>query len=194
MSNSFTKEERAHIRKKLIEKGFQRLKTGGIKAVNIEELTNSCYVAKGTFFNLFSNKSEYLYQMMREKRSQTKEKLQEYLDEEGKLTYEGLYQYLKWMCAENPNIFSYLTEQETKWLVSKWPVEYLENEDKDEDTAKWIMSFLKTPKQTPDWELFCNFLKLSAWALGSREFLLAHAFEPTIDTLIINACDSICEK
>lgn len=194
MSNSFTKEERAHIRKKLIEKGFQRLKTGGIKAVNIEELTNSCYVAKGTFFNLFSNKSEYLYQMMREKRSQTKEKLQEYLDEEGKLTYEGLYQYLKWMCAENPNIFSYLTEQETKWLVSKWPVEYLENEDKDEDTAKWIISFLKTPKQTTDWELFCNFLKLSAWALGSREFLLAHAFETTIDTLIINACDSICEK
>lgn len=163
MSNSFTQEERTHIRKKLIEEGFQRLKAGGIKAVNIEELTNSCYVSKGTFFNLFSNKTEYLYQMMREKRSQTKEKLLEYLDEEEKLTYEGLYQYLKWMCAENPNIFSYLTD-------------------------------LKTPKQTPDWELFCNFLKLSAWALGSREFLLAQAFEQTIDTLLVNACDSICEK
>ncbi len=31
MSNSFTQEERTHIRKKLIEEGFQRLKAGGLK-------------------------------------------------------------------------------------------------------------------------------------------------------------------
>lgn len=43
-----------------------------------------------------------------------------------------------------------------------------------------------------DWQLFCNLLKLAAWALNSREFLIEEAYQRTIDTLLNNTCDCIC--
>ena len=97
------------------------------------------------------------------------------------------------MCEENPNIFSYLNEQETRWLISKWPTEYLENEDNDETTSKWIISLLENPKENANWQLFCNYLKLVSWALNSKDYLIYNAYEQTIDELIDNACECICK-
>lgn len=194
MANRIPDEEREKIKQELIDLGFALLRTGGIKAVNLDVLTEKCFIAKGTFYHLFPSKTELLYAILRRKREQTKEKLLDFLDEQGKLTRQGLYAYLQWMCAENPNIFSYLNEQETRWLVSKWPVEYLEDADKDEATAFWLLSYLADPKPEPDWQLFCNLLKVTSWALNSSEYLLEDACQRTIDTLIGHACDCLCRQ
>lgn len=194
MANKFSEEERSKIKEELINLGFNLLREGGIKAVNIDVLTNRCFIAKGTFYNIFPNKSNFLYYIMSSKREQTKKKLNDFLTEKGTLSKQGLYKYLQWMCSENPNIFSYLNEQETKWLVSKWPVEYLENENDDRATAFWLISYLAEPKQQPDWQLFCNLLKLAAWTLNSKEFLISDAYQQTINILINNACECLCIK
>lgn len=194
MSNKFSEEEREKIREQLIDLGFDSLRKGGIKAVNIDDLTEQCFIAKGTFYHIFPSKSDFLYSVMRRKRQQTKEKLNDFLDENGMLSQPGLYGYLQWMCEESPNIFSYLNEQETRWLVSKWPKEYLEDEHKDQATAFWIISYLANPKPFPNWQLFCNLLKLAAWTLNSQEFLISDAYQQTIHILIENACKCICEE
>lgn len=38
-------------------------------------------------------------------REQTKENRKDFLDENGLLSRQGLYEYLQWMCAETQNIF-----------------------------------------------------------------------------------------
>lgn len=192
MANVIPEDDRKRIKEQLINLGFDLLRKGGIKAVNIDVLTERCCIAKGTFYHLFPNKTEFLYAIMRRKREQTKEKLKDFLSDGGRLSRQGLYDYLQWMCAENPNIFSYLNEQETRWLVSKWPTEYLENENNDEATACWIISQLEAPCSVPDWQLFCNLIKLTAWTVNSREFLVEKAYQRTIDTLIDHACGCIC--
>lgn len=194
MSNKFSEEEREKIREQLIDSGFDFLRKGGIKAVNIDVLTEQCFIAKGTFYHIFSSKSDFLYSIMQRKRQQTKEKLNDFLDENGTLSQQGLYGYLQWLCEANPNIFSYLNEQETRWLVSKWPKAYLENENNDEATALWIIAYLANPKPCPDWQLFCNLLKLAAWTLNSKEFLISDAYQQTIHILIENACKCICAE
>lgn len=192
MANKFPEEERERLHGQLIDLGFDLLRKGGIKAVNIDRLTERCFIAKGTFYHLFPSKSDFLYSVMRRKRQQTKEKLKDFLGEDGTLSQQGLYGYLQWLCEENPNIFSYLNEQETRWLVSKWPKEYLEDENNDQATAFWIISCLSDPKPSPDWQLFCNLLKLAAWTLNSKEFLISGAYQQTIDVLIENACKCLC--
>ncbi|MBQ7446364.1 MAG: hypothetical protein IJV59_00235, partial [Eubacterium sp.] len=107
---------------------------------------------------------------------------------------DGLYAYLHWLADENPNIFSYLDGQHTRWLVSKWPPEYLENEENDEQTARRIISLLSDPKADPDWKLFCNYLKLLALTLNSQELLISEATDRLINSLIEYACDCVCEK
>lgn len=193
MAKGFSEEERERLRATLIEEGFSRLKSGGLRAVNMEEIARACYISKGSVFNLFPSKTDFLYQIMLTKRQQTKERLKRYLDADGRLPFDGLYRYLSWMCEENPNIFSYISAQETKWLVSRWPIEFLQNCENDEETAAWIISYLKTPRPTPDWQQFCNFLKLGAWALSSPDYLIREAAPRTIEQLIRMACESISE-
>lgn len=62
MPKIFTPENRNDIRKELLECGFGLLKQGGLTAVNIDVITERCFIAKGTFdfsasravFTLFS--------------------------------------------------------------------------------------------------------------------------------------------
>ena len=60
MPRIFTAENRDELRIKLLDKGFTMLKKGGLSAVNIDKLTEEAYIAKGTFYNLFTNKSEFI--------------------------------------------------------------------------------------------------------------------------------------
>ncbi len=193
MSAKFTDEEKNHLRIQMIQSGFRMLKTDGIRGVNIDKLTKQCYVAKGSFYTLFESKTEFLYQIMVYKRQESKDKITDYLSEDGTLPRSGLRLYLHWLADENPNIFSYLDGQHTRWLVSKWPPEYLENEENDEQTARRIISLLAAPKENPDWQLFCNYLKLLALTLNSRELLIEDATERLIDNLIETACNCICD-
>ena len=175
----------------MMQEGFLALKKGGFLAVNIDQITGKCYVAKGTFYHVFESKTEFLYQVMLYKRQEAKDQILAYLDPQQKLSWDGLYAYLHWLAEENPNIFSYLDGQRTRYLISKWPQEYLENEMNDEQTARRIISYLKDPKENANWQLFCNYLKIIALALNSSEYLLAEATETLLDHLIADACNCI---
>lgn len=192
MSAKFTDEDKEKLRIEMIQLGFKMLKTGGIRRVNIDEITKKCFVAKGSFYNLFESKTEFLYQVMIYKRQESKDKIKEYLNKDGKLSRKGLMSYFHWLADENPNIFSYLDGQHTRWLISKWPPEYLENEENDEQTARRIISLLSNPRKNPDWKLFCNYLKLLALTLNSRELLITEATDTLIDNLIEDACYCVC--
>lgn len=192
MSAKFTDEDKEKLRIEMIQLGFKMLKTGGIRRVNIDEITKKCFVAKGSFYNLFESKTEFLYQVMIYKRQESKDKIKEYLNKDGNLSRKGLMSYFHWLADENPNIFSYLDGQHTRWLISKWPPEYLENEENDEQTARRIISLLSNPRKNPDWKLFCNYLKLLALTLNSRELLITEATDTLIDNLIEDACYCVC--
>lgn len=192
MAAKFTEKEKNALRIQMMQMGFHMLKSGGIRNVNIDAITKNCFVAKGSFYTLFESKTDFLYQIMRYKRQESKNKIIEYLSENGLLSRDGLKAYLQWLADENPNIFSYLDGQHTRWLVSKWPPEYLENEENDEQTARRIISLLSDPKKDPDWKLFCNYLKLLALTLNSRELLIKDAADRLIHNLIEDACNCVC--
>ena len=67
MPRIFTAENRDELRIKLLDKGFTMLKKGGLSAVNIDKLTEEAYIAKGTFYNLFTNKSKFLFNILTNK-------------------------------------------------------------------------------------------------------------------------------
>lgn len=90
MGAKFTEKETEDLRISMMQMGFRLLKEGGIRAVNIDEITRSCYVAKGTFYNLFKTKAEFLYQVMIFKRQESKNKILDFLGDHGKLSRGGL--------------------------------------------------------------------------------------------------------
>ncbi|MBQ8913579.1 MAG: TetR/AcrR family transcriptional regulator, partial [Lachnospiraceae bacterium] len=177
MPKVFSEDMKDNLRVKLLDLGFEMLKNGGLSAVNLDELTQKTFIAKGTFYNLFKDKSEYMYYMMLHERNRSKNKLSSYLDEEGKLDKDNLKNYLSWLSEENPNIFSYLTDAEQKRLIASWNIGYIENEDNDSDTMHMLISILKAPRENPDWKLACNYMKLIALSLSMKNVFITDNYD-----------------
>ena len=192
MPKIFTAENRAELRRNLLNIGFEMLKNGGLSAVNIDQLTADAYIAKGTFYNLFENKSEFMYHMMIHERTRAKEKLISYLNDSGRLTKDSLHAYLKWLAAENPNVFAFLSEAEKKRLVSSWSDRYIEDEDNDHQTMHMLISLLEKPAADPDWMLACNYMKLMAVSLTTKEVFIKENYNAMIDSLIGQIVNLLC--
>ncbi len=192
MPKIFTDENRDEIRLKLLDNGFKMLKKDGLSAVNIDKLTEDAYIAKGTFYNLFENKSEFMYHMMIHERTRAKEKLLSYLNESGKLTRDSLCDYLKWLSTENPNVFACLTEAEKKRLNSSWSDKHFEDEENDYNTMYMLISLLESPADDPDWMLACNYMKLIAVSLATEKVFIKENYNAMIDSLIEHIVDILC--
>jgi len=192
MPKIFTDENRDEIRKKLLDKGFKMLKKGGLSAVNIDKLTEETYIAKGTFYNLFENKSEFMYHMMIHERNRAKEKLLSYLNDSGKLTKDSLRDYLKWLSAENPNVFAFLTDAEKKRLIASWSDKYIEDESNDSKTMHMLISLLESPTTEPDWKLACNYMKLIAISLATKKVFIKENYNAMINSLIEQILNMLC--
>ena len=194
MPKIFTDENRDEIRMKLLNNGFKMLKKGGLSAVNIDKLTEETYIAKGTFYNLFENKSEFMYHMMIHERNRAKEKLFSYLNSSDKLTRDSLHDYLKWLSAENPNVFAFLNDAEKKRLISSWSDKYIENEDNDSKTMHMLISLLEPPAKAPDWKLACNYMKLIAVSLTTKNIFIKENYDAMLDSLIGQIVDILYGK
>ncbi|MBP3233345.1 MAG: hypothetical protein J6M65_02820 [Eubacterium sp.] len=192
MPKIFTEENRESLRIKLLDEGFIMSKKGGLSSVNIDKLTADSYIAKGTFYNLFVNKSEFMYHMMIHERNRAKDKLVSYLNDKGKLTKDSLKDYLMWLSSENPNVFAYLTEAEKKRLVSSWKDKYIEDEDNDSETMNMLISLIDTPSKNTDWKLACNYMKLLAVSLTMRNIFIQDNYEDMIESLIKNIVYILC--
>ena len=192
MPKIFTDENRDEIRKKLLDKGFKMLKKGGLSAVNIDKLTEETYIAKGTFYNLFENKSEFMYHMMIHERNRAKEKLLSYLNDSGKLTKDSLRDYLKWLSAENPNVFAFLTDAEKKRLIASWSDKYIEDISNDSKTMHMLISLLESPATEPDWKLACNYMKLTAISLATKKVFIKENYNVMVDSLIEQILNMLC--
>ena len=192
MPRIFTKENKEELKTKLLDDGFIMLKKNGLSNVNIDKLTKDNYIAKGTFFNLFENKNEYIYHMMIHKREHAKNILISYLNSNNKLTSTNLKKYLHWLCKENPNVFSYLTEKEKKRLISSWNIKYIENEENDSITMHKIISLLEKPNVNPNWKLACNYMKLIALSLSTKKIFIEDNYDELIESLINNIISILC--
>ena len=192
MPKIFSDEYRNELRLRLLDAGFLMLKSGGLSAVNIDQLTTDSYIAKGTFYNLFENKYEFMYHMMIHERNRAKEKLLSFLNDRGKITRDSLRTYLSWLVAENPNVFAYLSEGEKKRLISVWADRYIEDENNDKKTMHMLISLLEKPAENPDWQLACNYMKLIAGSLTMKNVFISEYFDEMIDALISNTVDLLC--
>lgn len=192
MPKIFTEMNRAVLKLQLLDDGFEMLKSGGLSAVNIDKLTEKAYIAKGTFYNIFPSKSEYMYQMMIHERNRAKNKLESFLNDTGKLSRDSLREYLLWLAAENPNVFAYITDAEKKRLLLAWKDNYIEDEDNDHKTMQMLISLLAKPSPNPDWQLACNYMKLIAISLATKKVFIESGFDWLINSLVDNIVHILC--
>ena len=130
--------------------------------------------------------------MMIHERNRAKEKLLSYLNDSGKLTKDSLRDYLKWLSAENPNVFAFLTDAEKKRLIASWSDKYIEDESNDSKTMHMLISLLESPTTEPDWKLACNYMKLIAISLATKKVFIKENYNAMINSLIEQILNMLC--
>ncbi len=188
---TFSPETRKSIESRMIEEGFSLLKEGGLKNIRIDETARKCGIAKGSFYSFFETKAEFIYRIMISKREEAKQKLEDYL-ENGKLSFDGLYQYLLWLAQSDLDIFAHLSEKDRQELKRQWPESWFNNDSNNILTVSRILGCLENPRQDADKLLFANCLKLIALAKAEKQVFALPAFAPMIDHIVRLACETVC--
>ena len=189
--NAFSPEKRTSIEACMVEEGFSMLKEGGLRNIRIDEIARKCGIAKGSFYSFFDTKAAFIYRIMVAKREEAKRELQDHL-QNGKLSFDGLYQYLLWLAQSDLDIFAHLSEKEQQELKRQWPAAWFNNDGNNILTVSRILNCLEKPRQDADKLLFANCLKLIALAKAERQVFASPAFESMIESIVRLACETVC--
>lgn len=180
----FTEEQKNKLQLKLLTAGFELLKKYGYRRMTIDEITKSCGIAKGTFYNFFKSKEEFTYQMMLLERDIERQKLTDYLSSDNILTKDAFKDWIYEMIRNDVNVFSYMTQEEITLLTSAWPDEYLLNVSNDEQTSLWLLDKISNKQPECNWKIFTNYMKGVAVINTYKNILNPDAADEYIEHLI----------
>ena len=183
MPQIFDDISREKVRCLLLDNGFELIKTYGLKKTSISDITKKAGIATGTFYNFFSTKEEFVYQIVLYKRNAVKEKLTA-LMKNNKLNKQTFRQYLEEVYLSDNNIFQYLDDREIAQLQARWPEEYWKNSENDEATSTWILDHLDGKRADCDWRTFTNLCKSLVLVGHGKEQLHAERYQETMEILI----------
>ena len=183
MPQIFDKIGREKVREQLLETGFQLIKQYGLRKTSVADIAKKAGIATGTFYNFFSSKEEFVYQLVLYKRSFVKNSFQE-ITADGKADKEAFRQFLRKIYLADNDVFEYLSESEVEMLKARWPEEYWKNQGNDSVTSQWLLSNLEGVSPDCDWKVFTNLNKSISLIRHSRQRLHQDVYEETLDVLI----------
>ena len=195
MPKIFDEETRDDIRNQMLDNGFSLIKRFGLKKTTIEDVTRSSGVAKGTFYNFFKTKEEFVYQIVLYKRRLVKARYSEMVAENGNSVDRRLLREMLYFIINGEyNLVTYLNRDDMAMLAARWPKEYLATAENDEQMLMWILERAPLKRSSCDWRVFSNIYKIVAMGLAERDKLHKDALDATIDQFIDRLVDYVFEQ
>jgi len=191
MPQIFDDEKRLSLRKQMLENGFELIKRYGYKKTSVEDVTRMSGIAKGTFYNFFTTKEEFVHEIVIYKRNCVKNEFQKLLNKDNSLDRTSFKNYLENIVFNDNNLFAYLTEDEIAILNTRWPKEYFINDTNDEQTSTWILSHINGISPKCDWRIFSNYMKAIAVIQANSQKFIQEVYTETLEHIIDNILDYI---
>lgn len=189
----FNDDTRNKIRISLLENGFNYIKRYGLKRTSIEEVAKASGIAKGTFYNFFPSKEEFVAAIITYKRELFKQEIYNLVREAGAdgLTKESARKLLKRMVFGDVNLYTYLTEEDLAVLAARAPKSFIPKEDDVGITTNTLLSLVPDRRSDCDWQLIANYVKIMMLAVINRNMLIEDALEKNIEGIITLIIDCI---
>ena len=180
----FDDDKKKKLKIQMLENGFNLIKKYGLKKTSVEDITRISGIAKGTFYNFFKSKEDFVHEIFLFKRDQAKKEFQLLLNNNGKIERGEFKIYIEMLLFYDYNLFSYLSEDDIAILKARWPKEYFINADNDKTTSLWILSHIENLSNNCNWKVFANHMKAIAIIQANKESLYIDVYKETIDMLI----------
>lgn len=191
----FTKRAREAMHEKLLHSGFELISREGIRSLTVEEVAQRSGIAKGTFYNFFPSKEEFVYQVILSRRILICEILENLAEQAGGLVGRSAFQeWLQLMWKSDNNLYRQISSEDWEYIRERWPIERSFDEDIDHETSEWLFSKLTGVRNDVNWKVFANLQKMLALMNMNHAIIHADALDETTDAVIEKMCDMIFEQ
>lgn len=179
----FTEEERAEYREKMLDAGFDLLKQYGMTHMSVAKITEAAGIGVSTFYNFFSSKEEYVYEVMQYRRRKIPELIQIALNGKEKAGPAETRTYLKMMIDERYSVFPSLTPEDEKRLLEMLPEQVRPDLQKETQTGIQFFQHMEGIRPDVNIPLVANLIKVYVLAAEGKEMLHQTVYEVTMERM-----------
>lgn len=179
----FTEEERAEYREKMLDAGFELLKQYGMTHMSVAKITEAAGIGVSTFYNFFSSKEEYVYEVIKYRRKMIPEFIKIALNGKEKAGPAETRTYLKMMIDEKYSVFPSLTPDDEQRLLNMLPEQARPNLQLETETSYKFFQYMDGVRPDINIALVTNLIKVYVLAAEGRDILHDKAYEETMERM-----------
>jgi AcrR family transcriptional regulator len=179
----FDEEKRERIRETLLENGFKLIRKFGMKKTSVEEISKASGIAKGTFYNFFKSKEDFVAEIIVFKRNKFKRKFSDLVNAKGNLSRPEVQYLLEEVVNSDESLYPYLTEEDIAIISTRVPG-FIPKEENVRETTNLLLSYIPDKSPDCDWRVVANYLKIIALTEINKNMLIMDAVPETLNGLI----------
>ena len=185
MPSIFSQEDKERIRTQLLAEGREMMLERGITKMNIDELAESAGIAKGTFYNFFPSKQDFILEIIHSYQDGKLKQLEQLVaDKKEKLTLDETFEWYKTLYQPQENPLYHISKKDMDWIMAKISPERLFRPEVDIRTGKLIMSMTEGVREDIDYRVLANFPKMMALALENKDFMHQEVLETNFQMIV----------
>ena len=185
MPSIFSQEDKERIRTQLLAEGREMMLERGITKMNIDELAESARIAKGTFYNFFPSKQDFILEIIHSYQDGKLVQLEQLAAEKkGKITLDEAFEWYKTLYQPQENPLYHVSKKDMDWIMAKIPPERLFRPEVDIRTGRLILSMIEGVREDLDYRVLANFPKMVALALENKDFMHQEVLETNFKMIV----------
>lgn len=181
MSGHFTEEQQKEIREKLFHAGIEYLKTYGVRKITVDKLVAAAGIAKGSFYNFYKSKEEFLFTLSEYAADKRDEMLRRKLGGREQLTVKEFMDFLREYLHSDYDLMAGLTIDDFLW-VREHLVDYRPFEPTAQVlTVKDWIGMIENVNENADPGVIVNLIKCVYAMREHRATMVQEALDESID-------------
>jgi len=177
----FNVQEREAARIKMLEAGFSLIKKHGMTHASVEKITKAAGLGKSTFYNFFSSKEMFVFEIIHYQRDCAKQTFMNMLGSRSSMTMAEGKSFLKQIIFSEDSIYRYLTAEDQSKLKAALPAECGINPQSESAVMVGLFSHIDGVRKNMDFKVVANLIKIMAVAMFHQKDLHADALDRTLE-------------
>lgn len=156
----FSDADRNNIKNSMLENGFSSIKENGLKKTPIEDIAKQSGIAKGTFYNFFKSKEDFVVSIIEYKNNEIMHNIEEFCKDKSFDSKKEVFDFVKYIfSSENENLYSYLSFEEIKQIINKNP-NFVAPDKFAKNTIDYFLTLIPNHKVDCNWKVIINYSRM----------------------------------
>jgi AcrR family transcriptional regulator len=176
-------QERKAAKIQMLEVGYELIRQHGMIHTSVEKVTEAAGLGKGTFYNFFTSKEFFVYEIIQYMRHQLMSQFEQLLAGRDKLTPPQAKEFLKQIIFSDRSIYKYLTPEDEEKLRKALPPECFLDTEREFAVMDSLFQRMEGVRPDMNRHLVGNHLKIMAFAQINQTELHADALRETLEKM-----------